>query len=171
MTGGCREGESVFRTRPCPDGNHAATGQSSEAGYTFVEALLHLAIFSLFFILFAGFFRYSAEMAHHIGDPSSVEWELFRYELADYLGEVEGVHILDGGSRLRIITGDKVTEIGHYPAASLILKRVNDQGHEPMLTGVRSVRFLVEEGVLSVSAVFMDGKERRSLHHLLQTKK
>lgn len=110
-------------------------------------------------------------MAHHIGDPSSIEWELFRYELADYLGEVEGVQILEGGSRLLIITGDKVTEIGHYPATSLIRKRVNDQGHEPMLTRVRSVRFSVEEGVLSVSAVFMDGKERRSLHHILQAKK
>ncbi|KZE40127.1 hypothetical protein AV656_02300 [Bhargavaea cecembensis] len=142
-----------------------------ERGYTFIEALLHLAILSVFFILFAGFFRYTTGLIHHVGDPASVEWELFRYELAEYLKAVDGVQILEHGSRLHIISGNKVTEIGHYPDQSLIRKRVNGEGHEPMLTGVRSVTFTTEENELSIRAAFIDGTERGTLHHLLLAEK
>jgi competence protein ComGF len=141
--------------------------RAGEGGYTFIEALLHLAILSVFFILFSGFFRYSAGLIHHISDPASVEWELFRYELAEYLKAVDGVQILERGSQLRIISGNKVTEIGHYPVQSLIRKRVNGEGHEPMLTDVRSVTFTVEENELSIRAAFIDGTERGTIHHLL----
>ncbi|WP_213422969.1 competence type IV pilus minor pilin ComGF [Bhargavaea massiliensis] len=141
--------------------------RAGEGGYTFIEALLHLVILSAFFILFAGFFRYSAGMAHHIGDPSSVEWELFRYELAEYLKGVDGVQVGEQGNLLKVIHKDKVTEIGHYPVQSMIRKRVNAEGHEPMLTGVRSVNISVSENVLSIRAVFNDGTERGTMHHLL----
>ncbi|SDE43101.1 Putative Competence protein ComGF [Bhargavaea beijingensis] len=161
----------MFHTRQPPDGSHAAMNRTDEAGYTFIEALLHLAIFSVFFILFAGFFRYSAGLVHHIGDPSSVEWEQFRYELADYLKDVDGVQVGEQGSLLRVVRQDKVTEISHYPVQSMVRKRVNGEGHEPMLTGVRSVSISVSENILSLRAVFVDGTERGTMHHLLPAEK
>lgn len=161
----------MFHTKHRPAGSRAATSRTGERGYTFVEALLHLAILSVFFILFSGFFRYSAGLIHQVSDPSAVEWELFRYELAEYLKSVDGVQILGRESQLRIISGNKVTEIGHYPAQSLIRKRVNGEGHEPMLTGVQSVRFTVEENELSIRAVFIGGTERGTIHHLLPAEK
>ncbi|EMR06658.1 Competence protein ComGF [Bhargavaea cecembensis DSE10] len=157
----------MSHTREPRAGSHAASSRTSEGGYTFIEALLHLAILSVFFILFAGFFRYSAGLFHHVGDPTSVEWELFRYEVTEYMKNVDRVEILERGSKLHIFSGETVTEIGYYPESSLIRKRVNSKGHEPMLTGVRSVLFTVSDNVLSIRAAFDDGTERGTMHHLL----
>ncbi|MFC7364850.1 MULTISPECIES: competence type IV pilus minor pilin ComGF [Bhargavaea] len=157
----------MFHTRQPRAGSHDATSRASEGGYTFIEALLQLLILSVFFILFAGFFRYSAVLVHDVGDPSSVEWELFRYELADYLKNVDGVQITERGSKLLVVSGGKRTEIGHYAKNSMIRKRVNDEGHEPMLTGVRSVSFTESGNQLSIRVAFNDGTERGTIHHFL----
>ena len=133
----------------------------NERGYTFVEALLQLVVtglFASFFIIvtiWTGYFHGTAFTKEH------TEWELFVHDLLQYMTYSQHVEVINNGKGIRIMQHEQFVHVETYK--TLIRKRVDGQGHEPMLMNVRTVEFVQDGTKLTLIVEFLNGlrKERQ----------
>lgn len=153
-----------------PTGRFQARNRSAsfldhpERGYTFTESMLQLLIFSFFSLFSLAFLVWAGQTAVHLGDPSAVEWELFRREFSEYLKEADGIAVPEGGKGVSVRRGGVVIDIEEFKDGALLRKRVDRKGHEPMLTDVSSASFALEGHRLNLEVIFGNGRERRTTH-------
>ena len=133
----------------------------SEAGFTLVESLFQLIIALAFLHLIVLFLLFKDSTHQRLTDSLSTEWELFMVDLQTDLAEIQTIEVKQNGTML----------IAHKPLASedteytnvggVIRRRVDGQGHVPLLTSVKDVQFIDEGPLLQVLVTLSDGTERQ----------
>jgi len=130
----------------------------NERGYTFVESILQLIIFALFaevfvlIMLWTGHFQSTALTKEH------TEWELFVNDLLNYVAVSQKVEVVQKGHGIRVTQLERVVEVEQYE--QLIRKQVDGLGHEPMLIGVKSVEFNLQQTKLFLKVEFLNGLQK-----------
>ncbi|MET3574777.1 ComGF family competence protein [Bhargavaea ullalensis] len=156
----------MWHTGRCRDGSRSASRPSREGGYTFIDSLLQLTIFSMFCLFSLAFLTWAGQTAGKMTDDTAVEWELFRRELMPYLRGIDDIRVHAGGEGVSVGKSGTITDIERH--GEVIRKRVDREGHEQMLTGVGRARFFMEGNrQLVLIAKFSNGTERRTTHTLV----
>lgn len=122
-------------------------------GYTFIESIFQLLILTVFVHFVLLFFSWKGAIEEQYADYSSREWELFAAELQQMLAEVGEMRMpfrnsMQFSNERGIITIEQ--------SGTVIRKRVDGQGHIPILTKVRSVSFTFDGKEMSVAVTFVD---------------
>ena len=140
---------------------HHLLNRGDERGYTFLESIFQLLIMALFLQLFVLFFFWKEPIERQYADYGSTEWELFAMDLQLLLAEVSTIEVSDAGETLRFRNARGNIDIEQN--GSVIRKRVNGNGHIPLLTSVRSAVFSIDGIGVTTQVVLADGtqKERR----------
>ena len=140
---------------------HHLLNRGNERGYTFLESIFQLLIMALFLQLFVLFFFWKEPIERQYADYGSTEWELFAMDLQQLLAEVSTIEVSDAGETLRFRNARGNIDIEQN--GSVIRKRVNGNGHIPLLTSVRSAVFSIDGIGVTTQVVLADGtqKERR----------
>lgn len=131
----------------------------SEKGFTLLESIFHLMIFTLLIQMTLLFFYWKAPVEAVYQNDFLGEWELFSIELQQMLEEVEWVS-QSADDMVAFKTKKGIITIHVYQ--QLIRKLVNNQGHVPLLTGVKSCIFTLEDQQLHIKVEKLNGvkKER-----------
>lgn len=128
-----------------------------EGGFTFLNALLDLAVLMLVLPLAVLFYHSVSGYSENLS-VKQLEWELFRFELLTYLDKVDSIEIINNGAGIRINQEGTTYDIEQY--LPVIRKQKFGQGHEIMLTGVRTVSFSLDGQFLAVGLEFEDGTQK-----------
>ncbi|WP_342511374.1 competence type IV pilus minor pilin ComGF [Sporosarcina sp. FSL K6-1522] len=140
---------------------HRLLNKGNERGYTFLESIFQLLIMALFLQLFVLFFFWKEPIERQYTDYGSTEWELFAVDMQQLLAEVSAIEVSDAGEMLRFQNARGNISINQN--GNVIRKRVNGNGHIPLLTSVRSTFFSIDGMGLTARVLMADGtrKERR----------
>ena len=128
---------------------------SDEQGYTFLESIFQLTVLSIFLHLFILFFFWKEPIEEKYFDTSSTEWELFSLDMQKLLSDVSEIQLLYEGTTFRLVTRQGRINIGQ--SGTVIRKLVNGEGHVPLITGVKSVRFAFDGTTLSAHVKLLNG--------------
>lgn len=128
----------------------------NEKGYTLLESLFQLLIFSIFAQLFVMFFFWKGMMEEQYFNSSTTEWELFSLEFQELLMDIHQLSVSSGKNSVRITKGDEVHVVEQYH--SLIRRTKKEGGHVPMLTGIRNVSFQRNEHFIMATVTMQSGK-------------
>lgn len=133
---------------------------SRDCGYTLLESLFQLIIFTTFAHLLITFFLWKAPIERQYGNMSTSEWELFSANIQKEIANVSefSVYPSENGIVMRTSHG----RINFEHENGVIRKRVDGQGHVPFLTKVSTTKFTQSGTALFVEVTFFDGtrKER-----------
>lgn len=132
----------------------------NDRGFSLLESLIHLLIFSMLIQFAVLFFHWQAPVEKVYKGDLLGEWELFSLELQEMLEEVTVIEeptltTLSFHNQRGIIT------IEHYKK-EMLRKLVNGVGHVPLLMNVKTSEFVVNGDQLELTVEMMNGvrKER-----------
>lgn len=128
-------------------------------GFTLLEALFQLVIFSLFAQLIILFILFIHQQNTSILSDDIVDWEIFVRDLQQYLVQVDEIQV-DYHSVNIIYKGREHIKINK--SGDVLWLQINDKGYVPMLIGVHIAEFSVTNDYLSIKVEFTNGlvKER-----------
>ena len=131
----------------------------NEKGYSLIESILHLLIFTILIQLTVLFFYWQIPTKKVYEGDLLGEWELFSMELQELLEEVIDVNA-ENPMYLTFSTARGEIIIQQYN--QMIRKLVDKTGHVPLLMNVKSSKFTVNDSELKIVVEMMDGmrKER-----------
>ncbi|WP_194841610.1 competence type IV pilus minor pilin ComGF [Sporosarcina obsidiansis] len=129
----------------------------NERGFSLLESIIHLMIFSILIQLTILFFYWKAPIQTSYQSDFLGEWELFSLELQQLLEEVEWVSEPTSNS-VSFRTEKGTVTIQVYQ--QLIRKVVNGQGHVPLLMDVKFCSFSVDGNRLQVAVEKLDGTKK-----------
>ncbi|WP_088006359.1 competence type IV pilus minor pilin ComGF [Indiicoccus explosivorum] len=132
-----------------------------ERGMTYISALFGLLIFLAIAPLFALFFRSGSEFVEDV-NPKHAEWELFTYELRSYLQNSGGVSVINNGRGIRMTDSKGDLSVELY--SPVIRKQRAGQGHEIMLTGLKTVNFALSGNKITIAAEFTSGIQKEETY-------
>ncbi|GKV64597.1 MULTISPECIES: competence type IV pilus minor pilin ComGF [unclassified Sporosarcina] len=129
----------------------------NEKGFSLLESLIQLLIFSILVQLAVLFFYWKAPVQSSYQEDFLGEWELFSLELQQLLQEVE--YVMEPTDRSISFKSEKgLVTIQVYQ--QLIRKVVTGKGHVPLLTRVKSCTFSVDGNLLHVAVERVDGMKK-----------
>lgn len=128
------------------------------SAFTLVECLVSLLVLTMILLSFSLFIRQTEKMNRSLQKNEQTEWLIFLTQLENELTSSQHVSIMDG--RL-YYEHDKAFIIEGYQ--QMIRKRGVNGGHQPMLTGVKQVKFKEEDAVISLHVAFMNGANRHGI--------
>ncbi|PIC81003.1 hypothetical protein CSV75_04280 [Sporosarcina sp. P18a] len=133
--------------------------QLDEKGYSLVESIIHLLIFTMLIQFTILFFYWQVPMKKAYQGDLLGEWELFSLEVQELLEEVTRVEEV----KLTTITfhaPKRRITIQQYD--TMLRKVVDGTGHVPLLMNVKSSKFTVKDSELKIAVEMKDGvrKER-----------
>ena len=133
--------------------------RSNEKGFSLIESIIHLLIFSMLIQFAVLFFYWQAPIEKVYKADLLGEWELFSLELQEMLEEVTVV-VEPGEQNFIFHTERGVITIQQYK--KMLRKLVDGLGHVPMLMNVESSTFVVRDNHLELTVEMTDGvrKER-----------
>lgn len=140
----------------------------NEQGYTLIESIFQLMVYVVFSSFFILLILWTTQFQNATFAKEQTEWELFVQDLLSYIAEGDLVQVINEGSGIRVFRGDQAIDIEKYE--KFIRKQVNELGHEPMLTNVKTVHFILNESYLTIQVEFENGihKERQVYVPVLQ---
>ncbi|MFC6463833.1 competence type IV pilus minor pilin ComGF [Marinilactibacillus sp. GCM10026970] len=128
---------------------------SHEKGFTLIEVLLSLSIVSLCVVLLSFFTSQSKSLQDRINTDRQLEWHLF-------LNQTE--YELEGSTRVSVdsdnLSVEKENKQGHKETIkyqkylSLLRRQVGGEGHQPMLTDLKSLQFKTKENKVTITVKF-----------------
>ena len=128
---------------------------SHEEGFTLIEVLLSLSIVSLCVVLLSFFTSQSKSLQERINTDRQIEWHLF-------LNQVE--YELEGSYKISVnldnMSVEKETKQGHKETIkyqkylSLLRRQVGGEGHQPILTDLKSLQFKTKEDKVVITVQF-----------------
>lgn len=132
----------------------------NEKGYTLLESLLHLVMFTAFVHLFILFFFWKMPIESHYSSMSNTAWEMFVVDMQAALIEVTEFTIYADNRGVQFKNKRGLIDIEQNN--NVIRKKVDGLGHVPFLTDIYSAKFKSEYGNLVVDVTMRDGtrKER-----------
>lgn len=125
-----------------------------EGGFTLLNALLELMILLIFLPLIVLFFAFMIHFSAET-DAQAAEWHLFAADFQSYLSNIDSVEIINNGGGVRIVRGTEEYDIEIYDR--YLRKQKFGQGHEIMLTDVKTCRFTLDGPLLTVRAELSNG--------------
>ncbi|PIC88010.1 hypothetical protein CSV72_02345 [Sporosarcina sp. P20a] len=131
----------------------------NEKGYSLVESIIHLLIFTMLIQFTILFFYWQAPVEKVYQGDLLGEWELFSLELQELLEVVTVVEEVKP-TRLTFHTKRGIITIQQYD--EMLRKVVNGTGHVPLLMNVKSSKFTLKDSELKLVVEMKDGmrKER-----------
>ncbi len=111
----------------------------NELGYTFLESIFQLLIMTVFIHLFLLFFFWKGPIEQRYTDHSATEWELFSADLQYLLSDVSEIRLLNNGKAIRLRNSRGLIDI--ELSGTVIRKRADENGHVPLVTGVKAVAY------------------------------
>lgn len=131
-------------------------------GFTFIEALFQLVIFSLLAQVIFIFYLLIQQWHNTIVAEEQIKWEIFIHDLQQYLLDAEDIYIMNNSlyiidSSTKTIKINKITDV--------IRLQINDQGYVPLLIGIRHTEFSLSNNIVTIKVEFLNGivKERALL--------
>lgn len=133
---------------------------SNARGYTLIESLFQLIIFTVFAHLIVSFFLWKEPIDRQYGNLSTSEWELFAANMQKELTQVSQFSI--NANQKGFVIQTTRGRINFDQSSNVIRKRVIGQGHVPFLTKVSTATFTQSGTALFVEVTLLDGtrKER-----------
>ncbi|ARD46808.1 hypothetical protein SporoP37_00595 [Sporosarcina sp. P37] len=131
----------------------------NDKGFSLVESIIHLLIFSVIIQMTVLFFYWQAPVEKVYQEELLGEWELFSLELQELLKEVESITEPTKTSFAFRTERGRIT-IQHYD--KMLRKLVDGAGHVPLLMNVKNCNFTVLDDQLHIVVVMLNGvrKER-----------
>lgn len=131
----------------------------NEQGFSLVESILHLLIFSMLVQFTVVYFYWQAPVERVYQGDLLGEWELFSLEMQEMLEEVTVVGEIKP-KQFTFDNGRGKISIQHYD--NMLRKVVDGHGHVPLLMNVRSSHFSMHGNELKLTVELLDGmrKER-----------
>ena len=131
----------------------------NEKGYSLVESIVHLLIFTMLIQLTVLFFYWQAPVEKAYQGDLLGEWELFSLEFQELLEKVTVVEEIKP-TLFKFHTDRGIITIQQYQ--QMLRKVVDGTGHVPLLMNVKSSKFTVNDSELKIVVEMMDGvrKER-----------
>ena len=132
----------------------------NEKGYTLLEALFQLVVFVLLSHIFILIMLWFTEMKSTVLANEHTKWELFVYDMNMYFVDVTSFEVNSTNSKITFQTPDGLYSMERYQ--NIIRKQVSNQGHEPLLIGIKTCQFYYENEELRIVVEFPNGisKER-----------
>lgn len=132
----------------------------SEQGYTLIESLFQLIVFTIFVQFIVLFFLWKAPIDNQYSERNTTAWELFVLDLQAALLDVWQFELHPDRTGFKMKTERGIINIEYRN--QVIRKRVDGQGHVPFITHIQSAQFYQQEGKLIVDVLLEDGtrKER-----------
>ncbi|MBO0600334.1 ComGF family competence protein [Sporosarcina sp. E16_3] len=126
----------------------------NELGYTFLESIFQLLIMTVFIHLFLLFFFWKGPIEQRYADHSSTEWELFSADLQYLLSDVSEIRLLNSGKTIRLRNGRGLIDI--ELSGTVIRKRTDENGHIPLVTGVKAVAHTFDGMTITAHVTMLD---------------
>lgn len=129
----------------------------NEEGFTLLEVLAALSIMSLSFLLLSIFTEQASRIQDEIKADRQIEWHLFlnqlEYDLSD--GRLKSIHRDEFSAEKPAEDGQSET-ITYERYYTLLRRKVEGKGHQPVLTKLQSIRFEEKEAGLLITAIFQN---------------
>ena len=131
----------------------------NERGFSLVESIIHLLIFTMLIQLAVLFFYWQAPVEKVYQGDLLGEWELFSLEFQELLEEVTAIDEIKPTLFTFHTDRGRIT-IQRYD--KMLRKLVDGTGHVPLLMNVKSSKFTMDGSELKIVVEMMDGmrKER-----------
>lgn len=131
-------------------------------GYTLIEALFQFIVFILLSNIIIMIVFWMHQMNSTFFTNEHVSWELFVQDVQEYFVNVDSVKITNNFERMEIYEKNSLDSKQIDRLGDVIRLRKNNQGYVPLLIGVKSAQFTIEDGFLTISVEFLNGlkKER-----------
>ena len=139
---------------------HLLTSKNRQEGFTLLESLFQLLIAAAFLHLVVLFLFFKDSVHERMANSDLIEWELFMVDLQQDLAAVESMTFNRNGTQVAIIPTGGGRHIEYRSVNGVIVRRMDQQGHVPLLTSVDSAVFTPHKEELSVAVVLSDGTER-----------
>lgn len=132
----------------------------NERGYTLIESLFQLIVFTIFVQLIVLFFLWKAPIENQYSAKNTTAWELFALDLQAVLLDVWEFELHRDQTGFKMKTERGTINIEYHN--KVIRKRVDLEGHVPFITHIQSAQFYRQGEKLIVEVLLEDGtrKER-----------
>lgn len=127
------------------------------AGFTLLECLLALFLFSIICLLSSGYAKNAQVTGRHLQNASEKEWHIFLIQLEN---ELEGCTFLSAeADRLTLYDEEKRYTVLIEYKQQKIIKSANG-GYQPLLTQVKSAVFNQENQRIQLQLDFENGQSK-----------
>ena len=135
----------------------------TEKGYTLLEALLQLVVFALVCHFFIVIILWATTMRTTMMTDEQTKWELFVFEMHTYLADATSLNISGNQQRIILQTSNTLHHFDCY--RNMIRDRVNG-GHVPMLIGINSCQFQLNDHQLTIAVKFPSGLQKERTYYV-----
>lgn len=132
----------------------------NEAGFTLLETVVALLVTTLCFLLLSFSSRHFSRNKQMIQQEKQIEFHLFLYQLEAELRGKEWVSTKE--TELKMRNPETGQEITYEKNLQLFRRRVSNTGHQPMLTGIRTLKLTTEKNILYLSVEFTNGERHEA---------
>ncbi|WP_321385550.1 competence type IV pilus minor pilin ComGF [uncultured Enterococcus sp.] len=129
-------------------------------GFTLLECLLSLFLFSVICLLGSGYIKNVQVLSRHLQNTSEKEWHIFLIQLENELEGCEFVSVESDSLTFYDSIREYTVRIEHKKQK--IIKTANG-GYQPMLTKVDSAVFKQTDRKIELQLHFEDGQYREAL--------
>lgn len=130
----------------------------NEEGYTLLESLFQLIVFILFSKLFILLIVWTTNFQGLALSKEQTEWELFINDVLSYLATGQNIEVINTGHGFRMDYEEKVVDIEQFN--EIVRKRIDNQGHEPMLLGIKKMTVKKNSSSLTIHVEFLNGLQK-----------
>ena len=141
----------------------------NEKGYTLLEALFQVVVFTVLSHIFILIMLWYAEMKSTIFAVEQSNWELFVYDVNTYFVDVISFEVSDDHAKITFEIPGGLYSIEQYQ--TIIRKRIKNLGHEPLLNGVRTCQFYYINEELTIAVEFLNGIKKERTYYVPISKK
>ncbi|MBP1045219.1 ComGF family competence protein [Enterococcus sp. BWM-S5] len=133
---------------------------NSYAGFTLLECLLALFLFSVICLLGYGYIKNAQIIGRQLQNTSEKEWHIFLIQLEN---EIRGYDLVSVHSDyLTLYDTEKEYAVLIEMKQNKIIKSANG-GYQPLLTRVEAATFRQEEGGIVLQLSFENGKNKEAV--------
>lgn len=128
-------------------------------GFTLLECLVALLMLSGLLLLISGLFKHVQQTEKVVSSHNEREWQVFLLQLENELEEVE-IHTV---KQNQILGVEEEKSVKIYLVNKKIAKSKNN-GHQPLLTGVKKFTCQQEGAVISFEVTFTDNLVKKDCY-------
>lgn len=125
------------------------------AGFTLIECLIALFCLAASLLFISGFVKQIPIIRQQLDGNRQQEWHAFLHQLDHETSDWE--YALNSSAILMFKKGSSILKIERY--GDVIRKRVNNLGHQPLLTKVYNSKFSLQGSAIKIWVQFESGEE------------
>lgn len=129
-------------------------------GFTLLESLLALFLFSVICLLASGYIRNAQVISKHLQNASEKEWHIFLIQLENELEECTLVSVMP--NQLLFFDKKNQYEVLIEFKQKKLIKSANG-GYQPLLTQVETAVFIQNEDKIALQVCFENDKNKEAV--------